>query len=423
MRSALAIAAGRFVALLTRLRGGKGSGAPGLVTNRLAPALLPRALAGFPQGLVIVSGTAGKSTTTKMLAAILRAHGLRVFTNSSTANLPQGITSAILDQGDWRGRIDADIAVLELDEAHGARMAGSYRARCVVLTNVMLDDLERFHSMDRVAGLLQTIAQRSTESVMLNIDDAALVGLEAGLAERGLAIGRYGVSAEVLAAQPHGLGYAETAAARLSGTGTLVRSIDGASAVLELDGAALPIRLPARGTHFAVDAAAAVEAARALQGDSFDPDAAAAALSTLDPVFGRGETVQLAGQEIDLVLVQNTASFQLNVDALDPQRGPVFAAVHEEEHDPSWLWTIDMSAIGHVAIASGPKAQDLAARLVYDGVRVDEVDRDLFAAFDRFLAMPHQGPGRKTVLFTAQCMRDLRRHHGLVKDELRQVAS
>ncbi|MCY7412402.1 MAG: DUF1727 domain-containing protein, partial [Salinibacterium sp.] len=144
MRVAFAIFVGRVVQLLARLRGGKGSGAPGLVTNRLAPGLLKRVLASFPDGLVVVSGTSGKSTTTKMLAALLSAHGVRVFTNSSTANLPQGLMSAVLDQGDWRGRVDADISVLEMDEAHGAAIAEQFSARVVVLTNVMLDDIERY---------------------------------------------------------------------------------------------------------------------------------------------------------------------------------------------------------------------------------------------------------------------------------------
>ena len=77
MRDWLAVAAGRAVQTLARLRGGKGSGAPGVVTNRVAPSLLPRVLESFPEGLIVVSGTAGKSTTTKMLTALLRAHGLR----------------------------------------------------------------------------------------------------------------------------------------------------------------------------------------------------------------------------------------------------------------------------------------------------------------------------------------------------------
>lgn len=419
MRDWLAVAAGRTVQALARLRGGKGSGAPGVVTNRVSSTLLPRVLGGFPDGLVVVSGTAGKSTTTKMLAALLRAHGVRVFTNSSTANLPQGITSAILDQGDARGRIDADMAVIEMDEAHGARLAPQFTARAVVLTNVMLDDLERFQSMDRVSEMLGDIAARATELVVVNEDDASLHAIAAASASRGVAVGRYGVSDAVLTAQPHGLGYARVAPDRLDpSAGCLVAAVDGTTAELVLDRHAIEIALPARGTHFAVDAAAALEAARLILGDRFAPATAVKAMNAVEPVFGRGETVTIRDQRIDFVLVQNTASFQLNLDVVGGDHEVLFLAIGEEEHDPSWLWTVHPAALGRVDIAAGPKAQDLAVRLLHAGVEVDVVERDLHDAFERFLALPTPASGRKTAMFTASQMRELRRVHGLVKAEL-----
>jgi len=419
VRDAIAVAAGRTVQALARLRGGKGSGVPGVVANRIAPGLLPGVLGSFPDGLVVVSGTAGKSTTTKMLTALLRAHGLRVFTNSSTANLPQGITSAILDHGDHRGRIDADIAVIEMDEAHGARLAPRFTARAVVLTNVMLDDLERFQTMDRVAALLDDIAARATDLVVVNADDASLDRVALATAARGVALGRFGVSDGVLAAQPHGLGYARVAADRLEpGAGTIVAAVDGLDATIELGAAPASIRLPARGTHFAVDAAAALEAAAGILGERFDRALAIETISSVEPVFGRGETVEIRGQSIDFVLVQNTASFQLNLDVVGGDHELLLLAIGEEEHDPSWLWTVHPAALGRVDIATGPKAEDIAVRLAYAGVRVDAVDRDLRAAFERFLALPTPAHGRKTAMFTASQMRELRRVHGLVKAEL-----
>ena len=419
MRDAIAVAAGRAVQTLARLRGGKGSGAPGVVANRIAPGLLPSVLGSFPDGLIVVSGTAGKSTTTKMLAALLRAHGVRVFTNSSTANLPQGITSAILDQGDARGRIDADIAVIEMDEAHGARLAPQFTARAVVLTNVMLDDLERFQTMDRVAQMLGEIAERATALVVVNADDASLDAIAGSTSARGVTVGRYGVGQGVLDEQPHGLGYARVADARLTpADGCLVVDVDGEHAELQLAGHGIEIDLPSRGTHFAVDAAAALETARLLLGERFAPATAVAAMNAVEPVFGRGETVTIDGQQIDFVLVQNTASFQLNLDVVGGSHELLFLAIGEEEHDPSWLWTVHPAALGRVDIAAGPKAQDLAVRLLYAGVEVVEVERDLHTAFDRFLAMPTPAGGRKTAMFTASQMRELRRVHGLVKAEL-----
>lgn len=424
MRSAIGVAVGRAVQWLLRVRGGKGSGAPGLVTNRIAPALLPRVLASFPQGLVVVSGTAGKSTTTKMVAGLLRAHGMRVFTNSSTANLPQGITSAVLDQGDWRGRVDADIAVLEMDEAFGALMSSTFEARVVTLTNINLDDIARFESSDRVTRLLTAIALRARSAVVLNADDASLEIVAASLTEAapGVSIRRFGVSADVMATHPQGLGSVRTAKERLGeGLGTRVETVSGRDAVIDIGGSRQAVTLPARGVHFAVDAAAAFETARAVMGDAFDASLAASTLSTLDPVFGRGETVEIAGQQIECVLVQNTASFQLNIDALRPGLERVFVGIGDEEEDTSWLWTVRTHALGRVDIVAGPKADAMANRLAYDGVPFDAVDVDLIRGFEAFLALPAPSTGVKTVVFTSRSMRKIRGHYGLTSEEVKKA--
>ncbi|MGB8381996.1 MAG: DUF1727 domain-containing protein, partial [Dermatophilaceae bacterium] len=76
LRTSAAIAVGKATRLATRLRGG-GSAFPGLVAERLDPAILARTLGNVTGGIVVVSGTNGKTTTTKMLAAIIRAHGQR----------------------------------------------------------------------------------------------------------------------------------------------------------------------------------------------------------------------------------------------------------------------------------------------------------------------------------------------------------
>ena len=178
MRYAPAILIGRIVRKLARWRKpGGGSAIPGVVVNAIAPGFLPRTLNGFPGGLVIVTGSSGKSTTTKMLVAALRAHGVSVFTNPSTANITQGLTSALLEQVSLGGRIDGDIAVLEMDEGHGALIASSLTPRVVALTNVMVDQIDRFHDSEMVAAMLAKIAERATESVVLNSDDQYLPDL------------------------------------------------------------------------------------------------------------------------------------------------------------------------------------------------------------------------------------------------------
>ncbi|QTX04809.1 Mur ligase family protein [Agromyces archimandritae] len=418
MRYAPAIAVGRFVRFLARLRKpGGGSAVPGLVVNKIAPGYLRKTLSGFPQGLVVVSGSSGKSTTTKMLVAILRAHGVDVFTNPSTANISQGLTSALLEQADWRGRVPGDVAVLEMDEGHGALVMQGVDARIVCLTNVMVDQIDRFHDSEMVAGMLAKIAARATEKVIVNADDAYLEELAAGLAE-GVRTGRYGVSEQVLAAAPRGLGYARTAATRLpEREGVRVVRTAGRDAVLDDRGTLVEVGLPARGIHYAVDAAAAYATARAVLGDRFDRPRAADALSAIPAVFGRGERRTVRGHEVEFVLVQNPASYQLNIDGLEPGTEQVLFAIGSDVRDPSYFWPVDASSLGRVAIVTGSKSAEAALMLAYDGVRIDRVEPDLGRAIDDFLALPAPSRGVKTIVFTADSMRRTRAHLGLTGAE------
>ncbi|WP_173923974.1 MurT ligase domain-containing protein [Agromyces sp. Marseille-P2726] len=418
MRYAPAILVGRLVRFAARLRKpGGGSAVPGLIVNTIAPGYLKRTLSGFPQGLVVVSGSSGKSTTTKMLVAILRAHGIDVFTNPSTANISQGLTSALLERADWRGRVPGDVAVLEMDEGHGAVVMQGVDARVVTLMNVMVDQIDRFHDSEMVAGMLARIAERAHEAVVVNADDAYLERIS-GRMSPDVAVRRFGVSEAVLEAAPRGLGYTETTSARLAaGEGVRVESVDGVTAVLADGETSVAIRLPARGTHYAVDAAAAYATARAVLGDAFVATTAADALSEIPAVFGRGERVRVRGQDVEFVLVQNPASYQLNVDSIDPDTEQILFAMGSDVRDPSYFWPTDASALGRVAIVSGSKAHEAALMLAYDGVEIDRVEPDLPRALDDFLSSPPPTAGVKTIVFTADSMRRTRSHLGLTGAE------
>jgi UDP-N-acetylmuramyl tripeptide synthase len=418
VRYAPAILLGRAARVVARWRKpGGGSAVPGLVVNTIAPGFLPAILNSFPGGLVIVTGSAGKSTTTKMLVAALRAHGSSVFTNQSTANISQGLTSALLEQVSLTGRIAGDIAVLEMDEGHGALISGTLSPRVVVLTNVMVDQIDRFHDSDMVAAMLAKIAGRATGTVVVNADDLHLVRLGDRIALPAT-VARYGVSAEVLAANPRGLGYTLTAPDRLGADdGMLLTAVDGRDATVSVDGHHHAVILPARGTHYAVDALTALAGARAALGGSFDAATAVAAISGIPPVFGRGEVVSVRGTTVEFVLVQNPASFQLNVDSLAPGTEQILVAVGSDVRDPSYLWPADTAGLDHVVIASGSKAHDIALQLVYDGVTVDRIEPDLGRALDDFLALPEPAHGVKTIIFSADSMRRTRAHLGLATNE------
>ena len=109
---------GKAVRAASRLAHGGGSAFPGKIVERIDPQFLSRTLAQLPLGVVLVSGTNGKTTTTRMVASMLQSLGLKVFTNPTGSNFTRGVVSSLLAEVSLSGKLDADIAVLELDEAY-----------------------------------------------------------------------------------------------------------------------------------------------------------------------------------------------------------------------------------------------------------------------------------------------------------------
>jgi UDP-N-acetylmuramoylalanine-D-glutamate ligase len=168
---------GKAVRYGARLRGG-GSALPGLFVEKIRPDFIKHTLAQLPRGVVVISGTNGKTTTTKMVVALLEAHGLKVFTNRTGSNFSRGVAAALLGDIDLKGNLDADIAVLELDEAHAVKFVQSVPPRYSLLLNVMRDQLDRFGEIDATAKMLEKIAIATTDTVVLNREDRRVLAIK-----------------------------------------------------------------------------------------------------------------------------------------------------------------------------------------------------------------------------------------------------
>ena len=397
-----AILAGRLARIATRLRGG-GSAFPGYVANRLAPSLLGTLGSQFRYGVVFVLGSNGKTTTTHMISEILRAHGLTVFTNPTGANLPQGVTSALLADATLTGRVRADVAVLEVDEGFAAELADILQPRVIVALNVQVDQLYRFYETERVADMMLDAARRASVRVVVNGDDPYLSKIDDAALRAPASF--FGASAQVVAASAHGL--VNAVDTRSGETGTKARSyesevvaVSGRDVTLSLDGETLAIALPARGLHYAVDAAAAVSAARHVLGAEFGADAAARGFAQMTPAYGRGELVPLrrdpAGEQVEFVMFKNGPSLQLNIDALDAAPERLLLAIDEGTPDVSWLYDVDLSAWDHVDVVTGEKAAQIATRLAYAGVRVGVVEPDVEKAVEIMRGFAPTASGRQS---------------------------
>ncbi len=168
---------GKAVRAAARLMHGGGSAFPGKVVERIDPQFLARTLANLPFGVVLVSGTNGKTTTTRMVASMLESLGLKVFTNPTGSNFTRGVVSSLLGEISLGGKLDADIAVLELDEAYAVHFVKQVQPDYCLLLNVMRDQLDRFGEIDNTARLLSKAAEATTGTVVLNREDPRIVRL------------------------------------------------------------------------------------------------------------------------------------------------------------------------------------------------------------------------------------------------------
>ncbi|MGO0576644.1 MurT ligase domain-containing protein [Ornithinimicrobium panacihumi] len=417
-RTTAAVAAGKAARALSRLRGG-GSALPGLVTEKLDPAVLAHTLGDLPRGVVVVSGTNGKTTTTKMLVALLRAHGLKVFTNPTGSNFTRGVISSMLAECSLTGRVEADIAVLELDEAHSLHFVEQVRPAHALLLNVARDQLDRFAEIDHTARLLTRLAEQVTEGVVLNADDSFISRIQGSLQD-GVDVRWFAVDPSVADRLPE-LQEADVRLAEgqerpeLGGQdGLLLPEEDGRGFTVRFgDGQDVgPLTLRQRGLAAMINATAATTTARRLLGGDFSPGTTATALAAVNPPFGRGEVIDVAGAPLELVLVKNPAGFTVALGTYGAEPVATMVAINDayaDGRDVSWLYDVSFESLRDqgVALTSGVRGWDMALRLRYDGVEVGDVETDLDAALDRFLA---DHAGRPTRIFcTYTAMMHLRR--------------
>ncbi len=411
LRARAAIAVGKVARAAARLRGG-GSAWPGLVVEKIDRRFLTTMLDGLPGGVVVVSGTNGKTTTTKMLVAVLRAHGRRVFTNPTGSNFTRGVISSMLAEVPLSGRLDADMAVLELDEAHSLRFAEAVTPTHALLLNVARDQLDRFAEIDATARLLTTLAAQVSTGVVLNHDDSFIARIRSVVRD-GATVRWFGIDPEVAADLPS-LHEADVRGDEedrplppLDAEDGLLRPVDERAFTVRFgDQVVGPVTLDQRGLAAMINATAAVTTARALLGSTFDMQVTERALRDLKPAFGRGEVVDAGGHPLELVLVKNPAGFTVALGTYGTSPVATMVAINDnyaDGEDVSWLYDVSFASLRArgVALTSGVRAFDMALRLQYDDVPVGGVEPDLEAALDRFIADHPNEPRRIFCTYTA----------------------
>ncbi len=435
---------------IRRLGRGGGTSAPGLIADRIDPALLTKLTTQLEHGSIVVAGTNGKTTTSRMIADILEHAGHRVVHNRSGSNLVRGVVSTFAAQASIRGQLRREIAVIETDEAAFPDVVRLVRPRVILLNNLFRDQLDRYGELDTIARKWRAslLELDSSTTIVVNADDPALVTVSSDLKSPrmtfGLNEGRYR-----LAALPHA---ADAATCRVCGAdlayhalyvshlgdwycpscGRARPSLRLSGHDIELHGVdSLAVSVTDAGTqsterfeigvpglYNAYNTLAAVAVARTV---GVDTTIIREALEAFRSAFGRIERVAWRGRHLTLALVKNPVGFNEVLRMLTAETGgltvPTMIAINDlyaDGRDVSWLWDVDFELLakgeGRLS-TTGLRGADMANRLKYAGVdpeRISILPSRLDAGLDAFVESVPEG-GSAYILPTYTAMLEIRK--------------
>ena len=402
------------------LKTGGGSTVPGVVALRVDPKVLTKLSRRLRLGSAAITGTNGKTTTTRMISKILQTAGVRAVNNSTGANLVTGVTAALISDSTLSGQPASEMGLFEVDEASVPKVAAEAELRILAVLNLFRDQLDRYGELAYTGKVVASAFSALPEdgAVVLNADDPLVASL--GRSARNPIY--YGVDEPALdtGRLQH---IADSKDCPVCGTALTydtvymghVGAYDCRNCPFgrpELRYRASRVRLDgARGTDFVLSTPMGKREVRVnLPGlyNVYNALAAAAVASEVGigleeiprgiqdfgGAFGRVERVRAGDREAFLLLIKNPVGFneilRTFVASGAGSARHILIAIndnHADGRDVSWLWDVDFEMLADARaedrtngmqplMVSGIRAEDMAVRLKYADLPVGSVIPD-----------------------------------------------
>lgn len=404
MRTILAVLAAKAARLASHMAGRQGSALPGRIALKADPGFI-RNLAGQVRGKIIVTcGTNGKTTTNNLLCSMLEAQGYKVVCNRAGANMIEGVAAAFADAAGVSGRLDADYACLEIDEASAHYVFEYLTPDIMIVTNLFRDQLDRYGEIDLTMEALERAIRMAPDmKLIINGDDPLTAwlamksgnGFECfGVSERVPSVEREGGSGEIregrfcerCGAPLHydfyhfsqlGVYHCPSCGFKrpeIAYDASNVRPAGGASGGLTCEIEGYPVESHMTGFYNVYNLLAVWAA---LKECGLDTGRFNEVLRGYRPQFGRGEVFEIDGKRVLLNLAKNPAGFNQNISAMLEDRSPkdliiVINDNAQDGRDISWLWDVDYDRLADETVqsitVSGTRALDMRLRLKYVGI-------------------------------------------------------
>jgi len=402
-RLVAALVAGKAGGRLSRLLGrGDGTSLPGLIARKIDPDILDSLVRRTGMPSIVITGSNGKTTTGRLITALLRGEGINARSNAAGANLAQGVATLAVCDSDLLGRQPDGLLVVEVDEGALREVVPELGPRAVLVLDLFRDQLDRYGELHAVSAAIESIADSlpAEAAWIINADDPLVASLAPDRRGRRVTFGfdldrstdhltRAADSIRCPICRTD-LSYDRVFLSHMGAyacpkCGFARPPLDVAVTALEMSGIAetkltvrvlgteLVLRVPQPGVHIAYNVAAALAV---MVGLGIAPVHASETLAAVRPAFGRIEVIQAGDKRIILGFVKNPTSYNTTLRAVDfaPEPRQLLVAASNtpvDGEDFAWLWDVDFEAIAprlERVTVSGTRAPELANRLKYAGV-------------------------------------------------------
>lgn len=446
MRLLIALFIAKGVGSLLRLAGSGGTSLPGKLALKIYPGLLTE-LSGKYR-IVMVTGTNGKTTTSRMIEQILKENRIVYVANKSGANLLSGLATTLISDVRMNTRPRSQTALLEVDEAAFRLSSKHIKPAVLVVTNFFRDQLDRYGELySTLNAVREGISRLPDTTLVLNADDSLCASLGRDVPNPVIYYGmeETELPAETSQSGSHDasycmycktkynyhfrsyghLGHFECPECGYSRPETLIQagkilSLSGefSKVVFKTPTGAYSAQINLPGLYNIYNALAAVSFAEVL---GFSHEKTILALSRFESGFGRMESISLGEKNIQVILIKNPTGFNQVLSFLMTVENPAVISLVINDQladgtDISWLWDVNFEALSEIQnrvsqfFVSGIRAEDMAVRLKYAGIFTDRIllEKDYGKMLDKALEVLEAGQ-TLYILPTYTAMLDVRK--------------
>ncbi len=401
------IAVCRITRFMLRLLGRGGTNLPGTIALKLCPSIIGKLSHGVT--VVLVTGTNGKTTITRMIEQCLIESGKDYFTNKSGANMDTGIAAEFIYNSTIFGRCKHPYALIECDELAFKNVSRYADIGYVVVSNVFRDQLDRYGEITHtVTGIYEGLKNIPNATVCLNADCSLSTSLKNRIPNKivfyGLNCPIYKDRVKEVSDAPYcincgteykydyitygHLGNYSCSACGYSRPSPSVfiesitdSDVDSTTVQLNVNGTLDSVKINLPGGYNIYNAAACAAVSSEM---GMDFATIKSALQNFQCGFGRMEKFNINGTDIRMILVKNPAGANQVLNFVYNVKEPSVFVVglndrYADGTDISWIWDADFEKFSTMGdrlksvIVTGIRADEMSMRFKYAGVPTEKI--------------------------------------------------